>query len=81
VEADLAECRTLYPNQNDDVLYVDGVPCRLSTARSIEAEGIAEAIVVINRGIELLHEADKLGQWDGVRSFLEYWDEVTYSHG
>ena len=57
----------------DDVLYVDGVPCRLSTARSMEAEAVREATAIIKQGIELFHDADKLREWEGVRAWLEKW--------
>lgn len=32
---------------DDDVLYVSGVPCRLSTARSLEAQAAEEAASIL----------------------------------
>ena len=57
----------------DDVLYVDGVLCRLSTARSMEEEAVREATAIIQQGIELFHDADKLREWEGVQAWLEKW--------
>ncbi|MBT9173894.1 MAG: hypothetical protein DDT21_02300 [Syntrophomonadaceae bacterium] len=58
IEVDLAECWTLYPNQIDDVLYVNGVPYQLSSARSLEVEVVKEAMVIIQKllvKIDMLH--------------------------
>lgn len=41
IEADLLDAGNSFPD--DDVMYVDGVPCKLSTARSLEAEAVKEA--------------------------------------
>lgn len=58
----------------NDVIYIDGEPCILSTARSLESEAVKEATALIQRGVELLHDADKLREWAGVREWLEKWD-------
>ena len=57
---------------DDDVLYVRGVPCRLSTARSLEAEAVKEAAAIIQRLFgedycELNKEYPELNEW------LEKW--------
>lgn len=68
IEAELIDCRPDYP-----MFYVNGEPCQLSTARSLEAEAVKEATAIIQHGCELLHDADKLREWTGVRAWLEKW--------
>ncbi len=71
IEADMVDdmLETFY---SDDILYVDGVVCKLSTARSMEAEAVKEATALIRNFVfEDLLDAD---EWERVQAWLEKWD-------
>lgn len=54
----------------DDILYVDGVPCRLSTARSLEAEAVKEARILIREQAAI---APCAGGYPQLNKWLDKW--------
>lgn len=67
IEAGLLDVGGHYPD--DDVLYVGGVPCVLSTARSLEAEAMKEALAIIRGSLICLDDE----QLDDARAWLKKW--------
>jgi hypothetical protein len=58
---------------DDDVLYVRGVPCKLSTARSMESDAVKEAAALIRR----LDSNSNIG-WgllEELNAWLEKWGD------
>lgn len=45
IEAELSDVGGHHPD--DDILYVGGVPCVMSTARSLEAEAMKKAVAIL----------------------------------
>jgi len=76
VEVDLAECRTLYPNQSADVLYVNGVPCKLSSARSVEVVGIREAVDIFRQLVDMTADRNAELARALVDEWLAIWGDV-----
>ncbi len=82
ITADLADCSQPYPfvdRIDVDINTETTVPCRLSTARSLEAEAVKEAAIAIR---EFIHEfvavtgqspTTKAG-FVGLNEWLEKWD-------
>lgn len=58
------------PYYDDDILYIDGVPCQLSTARSIEQVGIREAASIFR---DILKGED-MGR--DIQIWMSLWEDV-----
>ena len=67
IDAELSDVGGHYPD--DDILYVGGVPCVLSTARSLEAEAMKEAVAIIRGSLICLDDE----QLDDARAWLKKW--------
>lgn len=63
----------LFAYTDDDVLYVDGVPCRLSTARSMEAEAVDKATVAIREFVAIAEQTPMLASRSGLTGWLKKW--------